>query len=49
MRTRSTYQPQESRTARGRMKMAAAGALVAAGPMLGWIILTAYVPLGGAQ
>jgi len=28
--------------------MAAAGAAVAAGPILGWIILTAYMPMGGA-
>lgn len=48
MRTRRTYQPPEPTAARRRMQMGAAGALVAAGPMLGWGILAAYLPMGGA-
>ncbi|SDH15834.1 hypothetical protein SAMN04515691_2997 [Leifsonia sp. 98AMF] len=48
MRKRVTYRHPESTTARDRMKMAGAGALVAAGPVLGWIILSAYMPMGAA-
>lgn len=47
MNTRSTYQPARLNTARDRMRMAGAGALVAAGPMVAWLILAAT--LGGHQ
>lgn len=47
MNKRSTYQPARLYTAPDRMRMAAAGALVAAGPMVAWLILIAT--LGGHQ
>lgn len=49
MKTRRTYQPAQPSMALDRMKMAGAGALVAAGPVLGYLIIAAALPLGGHQ